>query len=72
MKINRCIVLTLAATFAGLGCGNADSADQTDPISPRIAWHGTLAAGLAEAKQSGRPILLVSGAPQCLGVPGIW
>lgn len=39
---------------------------------PRIAWYGNLANGLAEAKRSGRPILLISGAPACLGVPGVW
>ncbi len=39
---------------------------------PKIAWYGTLKSGLAEAKRSQRPILFVSGAPQCLGVPGIW
>jgi hypothetical protein len=38
----------------------------------RIAWYGQLADGLAEAQRSGRPILLVSGAPQCHGVPGVW
>ena len=40
--------------------------------APVIAWYGTLDRGLAEAKRSQRPILLVSAAPQCLGVPGIW
>jgi len=39
---------------------------------PRIAWYGNLADGLAEAERSGRPILLISGAPACLGVPGVW
>jgi hypothetical protein len=39
---------------------------------PRIAWYGTLQDGLAEAQRSGRPILLVSGAPHCQGVSGIW
>ena len=38
----------------------------------RIAWYGQLADGLAESQRTGRPILLVSGAPQCHGVPGIW
>ena len=38
----------------------------------RIAWHGNLEAGLALAKQTNRPVFLVSGAPACLGVPGIW
>ena len=37
-----------------------------------IAWYGVLKDGLAEAKRSGRPILLISGAPACLGVPGVW
>jgi hypothetical protein len=38
----------------------------------RIAWYGQLAEGIAEAQRSSRPILLVSGAPQCHGVPGVW
>lgn len=37
-----------------------------------IAWFGTWKAGLEAARRSGRPILLVAGAPQCHGVPGIW
>jgi opacity protein-like surface antigen len=47
-------------------------ASAADSVPPRIAWYGTLSSGLAEAERSGRPILLVSGAPQCLGVSGIW
>lgn len=37
-----------------------------------IQWYGTWAAGAREAARSGRPILLVSGAPQCHHVPGMW
>ena len=37
-----------------------------------IQWYGTLDSGLEAARQSGRPILLVSGAPACHGVPGVW
>jgi len=37
-----------------------------------IAWHGTWKGGLAEAQRTGKPILLVSGAPQCHNVPGVW
>jgi hypothetical protein len=44
----------------------------TDTVPPRIAWYGTLTSGLAAAKRSGRPILFISAAPQCLGVSGIW
>ena len=43
-----------------------------EKIPPRIAYFGTLKSGLAEAERSGRPLLLVSGAPHCLGVPGVW
>lgn len=48
----------------------AVNAEENSPS--RIAWYGDLETGLAEAKRSGRPILLVSGAPQCLGIPGVW
>jgi hypothetical protein len=27
---------------------------------------------LAEAQRTGRPILIISGAPQCHNVPGVW
>ena len=37
-----------------------------------IQWFATLEGGLREAKRTGRPILLVSAAPHCAGVPGIW
>ena len=37
-----------------------------------IQWFGTLERGLAEAQRTGKPILLVSGAPHCSGVPGMW
>ena len=40
--------------------------------SPRIAWYGKLSDGIAEAKRSNRPILLVAAAPQCEGVSGLW
>jgi len=46
------------------------SAEENPP--KRIAWHGNLENGLALAKQTNRPVFLVSGAPACLGVPGIW
>ena len=41
-------------------------------IPRRIAWYGTLKSGVAEASRSHRPILLVSGAPHCHGVSGVW
>lgn len=71
MKLNLIAAITLFSALPSVGCGDAYSADPV-AVGPRIAWYGTLEAGLAEAQRSGRPILLVSGAPQCLGVPGIW
>jgi hypothetical protein len=41
-------------------------------VSAKIAWYSTLDSGLAEAARSNRPILLISAAPQCLGVSGTW
>ena len=38
----------------------------------RIQWHGTVAGGMAEAKRLQRPVLLVSAAPHCHQVPGVW
>ena len=37
-----------------------------------IQWYATLTRGLAEARRTGKPILFVSGAPHCAGVPGMW
>jgi len=63
MPLNQpAIQLTLALALL-VGTASADK---------RIAWYGVLEDGLAEAKESGRPILLLSAAPQCHGVPGIW
>ena len=50
----------------------ANSGFSDDSNEPKIAWYGTLQSGLAEAERSQKPILLVSAAPQCLGVSGIW
>ncbi len=47
-------------------------ASTTAAASPKIAWYGTLADGLAEAERSNRPILLVAAAPQCRNVSGMW
>ena len=37
-----------------------------------IAWFGTLKSALAEAARTGRPILLISAAPHCHNVSGLW
>ena len=58
-----CLSLLLFAT--------ANVTAEENPTN-RIAWHGSLEKGLALAKKTNRPIFLVSGAPSCLGVPGVW
>mgnify|MGYP006915993796 CR=1 FL=1 len=63
-------IISLLAITLSLAIGTLANAED-NPI-PRIAFYGNLADGLAEAKRSGRPILLVSAAPSCLGVPGVW
>jgi hypothetical protein len=37
-----------------------------------IVWFGTVKAGVAEARRTNRPILLMSAVPECHGVSGIW
>jgi hypothetical protein len=37
-----------------------------------IVWYGNLRQGVAEAKRTNRPILLISAAPHCHNVSGIW
>jgi hypothetical protein len=47
---------------------------QSKGDAPRggIQWFPTWETGLAEAQRTGKPILLVSAAPHCAGVSGIW
>jgi uncharacterized protein YyaL (SSP411 family) len=40
--------------------------------SDGIGWIPTWNQALAEARQTNKPILLMSGAPECGGVPGVW
>lgn len=52
--------------------GGAPEGEQSAPETAGIAWFGTWEAALAEAKRTKRPILFMSAAPQCQGVPGVW
>jgi hypothetical protein len=38
----------------------------------RIAWYGTWEQAKAEAKKCGKPIMLVSAAPHCHHISGVW
>ncbi|MEL7496426.1 MAG: hypothetical protein AAFN77_02360 [Planctomycetota bacterium] len=43
-----------------------------DGLPKGIAFYGVLKDGLMEAEATNRPILFLSAAPQCAGVPGMW
>lgn len=45
---------------------------KADPAAAGIQWFATWESGLKEARRTGKPILLVSAAPHCAGVSGIW
>ncbi len=72
MRIRRALFFAVATALAAAWSPRLPTAVAEDQVAPRIAWYGTLASGLAEAKRSNRPILFISAAPQCLGVSGIW
>ena len=61
--LSLCLVLPLVS--AGQDAAVKQKAE-------KIVWHGTWQGGLAEAERTGKPIMLVSAAPQCHSVPGVW
>ncbi len=61
----------------GPGGGNRPARPKGDDEARKnetggIQWFSTLESARAEAAKTGRPILLVSAAPHCAGIPGIW
>jgi hypothetical protein len=42
------------------------------PASSGVQWFATWESGLRQARLSGKPILLVSAAPHCSGISGVW
>ena len=79
-------ILVLTATLAVLATSGPVSGQLAPPtgasyggsvpgskkVVSGIAWYGVLKDGLAEAKRTGKPILLITSAAQCGGVPGMW
>lgn len=61
----------LACCVAAPALAQIESTDVADPPSA-IAWYGTWKDGAKAARESGKPILLVSAAPHCHNVSGIW
>lgn len=66
----------LLAADAEQGPPAAERGGQDDvvaaPTTGGIAWFGRWDDAKAEAERTGRPILLMSAAPQCSGAPGMW
>jgi hypothetical protein len=54
------------------GASYGGSAPTSKKVVSGIAWFGSLKTGMAEARRTGKPILLVTAAAQCNGVPGMW
>jgi hypothetical protein len=53
------------ATYGG-------SVPSSKKVVSGIAWYGVLQDGLDEAKRTGKPILFITAAAQCGGIPGMW
>ena len=68
------IAAAALALFAGAahGQGFGPPAGPIPSAQGGIVWYGTLKAGIAEAKRLNRPVLLLSAAPHCHNVSGIW
>ena len=63
-----------ASAQAGLpeGPSYGGSVPSSEKVVPGIAWYGVLEDGLKEAERTGKPILFITAAAQCSGVPGLW
>ena len=48
------------------------SVPKSKKVVSGIAWYGVLQDGLDEAKRTGKPILFITAAAQCRGIPGMW
>ncbi len=75
MNASSLITLTTTFTLATAVVAQPPHPEVTvdwTKIQNRIAWFGTWNRALAAAKSTGRPILLVAGAPHCQQVPGVW
>lgn len=69
------VALAMGFSITSLTCGQPPQFRNNRPqteLTPQVNWFGKLSEGLAEAKRLNKPILLVSAACQCGGVPGMW
>jgi hypothetical protein len=70
--MNRSILLAGAFWAVPFFSNAQTEAPKATAKAEKIAWHGTWKGGLAEAKRTAKPIMLVSAVPQCHSVPGVW
>ena len=54
------------------GSSYGGSVPNSKKVVSGIMWYGMLQDGLDEAKRTGKPILFITAAAQCRGVPGMW
>ena len=69
------ILAACALAFFSASARFAQRAPVSGPLPSHqggIVWFGTLRSGIAEARRTNRPILLISAAPHCHNVSGIW
>ncbi len=67
-----CCVQLLGHSQAQTNHNRGAGSDNPGGLPTGIVWYGILTDGLEVAKESGRPIFLLSAAPQCAGIPGMW
>ena len=76
LSVAMAVVMLSSSATAQLapptGPSYGGSVPNSRKVVPGIAWYGVLTEGLAEAKRTGKPILFITAAPQCRGVPGMW
>lgn len=65
------IAITLAASIAQAQPRPGPTVDWSQ-VEERIAWYGTWEGARSAAERTGRPILVMSGAPHCHYASGIW
>ncbi|MFP6739389.1 MAG: hypothetical protein VCD34_11685 [Planctomycetota bacterium] len=66
------LIAFLLPGLPAVGSAQEKPAVKAESRQGGIAWYGTLQSALGEAKRTGKPILLVSAAPHCHNISGIW
>ena len=73
------ILLTLSLAAGGQGLissvvqeTSSPTKTAANPAPKRITWYTDWGQALEEAGRTGRPLFLMSAAPRCHDVPGLW